>query len=101
SLPRSRICPTLPAPEPTGSALASSITWRPGITFSASVLLAIALLALCGPPAHARNAGDAVLSKIDPSGNLVLDAPEPTGQPSSITVGKQVQIYIANPPPDI
>jgi hypothetical protein len=84
---------------PFGLTLASFFTWRPGITFS--ILLAIALLALSGQPARAVSAGDAVLSKIDPFGKLVLDAPEPTGQPSSITVGKQVQIYTANPSPNL
>jgi hypothetical protein len=84
---------------PFGSTLASFFTWRPGITFS--IFLAITLLTLSDQPARAVSPGDAVLSKIDPFGKLVLDAPEPTGQPSSITAGKQVQIYTANPSPNI
>ena len=99
--PHPRAVPCQQNHEPFGSTLASFLSWRPGITFSASIFLAIALLALSGQPARAVSAGDAVVSKIDPTGKLVLDAPEPTGQPSSIIAGKQVQIYTANPSPNI
>jgi hypothetical protein len=84
-----------------GSTLAS-FSWQPRLTFSASVLLAIALLALCGTSGRAMYLGDEVTSDVSAIGRqLVLDAPEPTGQPSSITAGAQVQVYTANPSPPL
>ena len=87
---------------PFGSSLAS-LSGHPRSTFSVSVLLAITLLALCGTSARAAYLGDEVISDIGiGSGRqFVLDAPEPTGQPNSITAGTQVQVYTANPSPPL
>jgi hypothetical protein len=100
--PHPRAVPCRQNQGPFGSTLASLSRQR-RLTFSVSVLLAITLLALCGTSARAAYLGDEVISDIGiGSGRqFVLDAPEPTGQPNSITAGTQVQVYTANPSPPL